>query len=377
MKRAFALAMLLVACARTAPAQKCPPGPVDIPALTAQIYEAKDPTGANVVLRAAAIGDQPLIPALRQLSKPDKELSSVAGAAQTALAKLGDEHAFSEIVDELNANPPHVFHDPERAIYKLLYIANDKAIAALLDFLAAHEAQPIIAGYEVDAPYDVRSILLEGLGDIVENAPLQGNGDYKGTMDDWVTWWQRDHAKPAPLSIGLDFSNPHSQCLERKFDWGFPMALIDLAATGDQRLIPAIKRIAATGYPYQGYAGTRAPYIWLRHDYVEVALAKFGDEKSLEISLRHPSPYADQAGLVKFEIVSGQRSMNALIESISQVDPRYAANTKPLMAALSRMVQNPPLPPDAPATMENLHKWQSWWAENRSTAKFTPYTKFE
>lgn len=377
MKRTLALAVLLLATHKLALAQQCPRGEIDIASLTEQIYEAKDPHGA-VIIRAAAIGGQSLVPALRQIAKPDKDLLSVAGAAQTALAKLGNQHAFAEIVDELNAHPAHVFHGTENAIYKLLYVANEKAIAVLLDFLAAHETQPIIVGYEVDDPYDLRTILIEGLGNIVENAPLKGEGNYKGTMDDWITWWKYDGGKPIPLSVGVDFSDPYSQCLERKFDWGFPMALLDLAATGDQRLVPAIQRIAATGYPLEVLSLNISPYPWLRHDYVEIALAKLGDQHNFDIVARQASPYPpDNTGLVKLKIIGGAKAMDALVALIPHIAPKSRPYAKPLMAGLSRMVQNPPLAPDAPPTEENLHKWQSWWTQNRSSAHFTPYTPFE
>ncbi len=59
MNKAPTLAIALLVAAFPAAAQQCPRGPIDIPALTEQIYEAKDP---NVVFRAAAIGGQALIP---------------------------------------------------------------------------------------------------------------------------------------------------------------------------------------------------------------------------------------------------------------------------------------------------------------------------
>lgn len=42
----------------------------------------------------------------------------------------------------------------------------------------------------------------------------------------------------------------------------------------------------------------------------------------------------------------------------------------PLLSALSHMVVNPPLPPDASPTNENIQKWRDWWAKNKDTAEY-------
>jgi hypothetical protein len=115
----------------------------------------------------------------------------------------------------------------------------------------------------------------------VENAPIRTNGKFTGSREDWINWSKQQ--KPIPFSISGDFQDPYEQCLGRKVEWGFDMALVDLGATGGQRAVPAIKKIATMGYPYNGYVGTRAPYIWLRHDYVETALARLGDTKEFQV----------------------------------------------------------------------------------------------
>jgi hypothetical protein len=48
-----------------------------------------------------------------------------------------------------------------------------------------------------------------------------------------------------------------------------------------------------------------------------------------------------------------------------------------LFKSLSHMVEDPPLPPNADPTAENVHKWQAWWAKNESTAKFAYATPYE
>jgi hypothetical protein len=39
-----------------------------------------------------------------------------------------------------------------------------------------------------------------------------------------------------------------------------------------------------------------------------------------------------------------------------------------VMAALSDLVNNPPLPPNAPPTLENISIWNDWWARTRTRA---------
>jgi hypothetical protein len=46
-----------------------------------------------VIYRLAAIGGDALIPALRRISKPGMPENDLPGAAQTSLARLGDEEA--------------------------------------------------------------------------------------------------------------------------------------------------------------------------------------------------------------------------------------------------------------------------------------------
>jgi hypothetical protein len=379
MNKAPALAIALLIAAFPATAQQCPRGPIDIPELTEQIYEAKDP---NVVFRAAAIGGQALIPGLRQIAKPGKSAGTVAGAAQVSLAKLGDPHAMAELDEDLHVNANADYWRYVRfdaAIDKLLLVGNERAISILMDFLVANRDRPLMIYSVTDAPeYDERYEMIKALGDIVVNAPLKGNGQYKGTLEDWVDWWTRDKAKPITLSVSSNFQDPYMQCLGRKVEWGFSMAILDLAGTGDPRVVPIVKKIAGMGYPYTGYVGTKAPYIWLRHDYVELALAELGDTKQFEFLAHHVSPYAYAPGMVQLQIVGGKKAVQALIDSASSINPpAYGAYTGPLLSTLAKMVENPPLPADAAPTPENIQRWKDWWAQNKDTARFVKMPPFE
>jgi hypothetical protein len=343
-------------------AQHCPYGGVDVGELTAQMEQTKDP---NVILRSAAIGGATLLPVLHRLSKQGMSLETVAGAAQVSLAKLGDENAMAELIDELNGG--RTLNPPSTAVQKLLIVGNSKAITALLNFLAAHPT-PVWEGWQVDHPHDIRRGIIIGLADILEEAPIRKNGKYQGTIEDWVSWWKHGQLKPNPLSISGDFQEPYLQCLCRKIEWGFPMAIVDLGATGDARAVPIIQKLGSMGYPFEGYAGTRAPYIWLRHDYVETALAAWGDAEAFATIEHELQTNAFQTAILKLQIIGRKKAVAALMDA--NVDPGYGIFNHALFKSLSEMVQNPPLPENADPTAENRQAWGAWWAKNKDAAKF-------
>jgi hypothetical protein len=360
---AMALSLL---CATHASAQKCPHGSIDIAVLTAQMETTKDP---NVILRAAAIGGQKVVSTLRKLAIPETSPDTVGGAAQASLARLGDEATYAELEIELNRKD---FAYTVWTIDKLLIVNTPRSISMLMDFLATHPG-PITLGCEVDHCYDYVPIIFNALADVVENAPIRSNSKFTNSRDDWIKWSKRE--KPIPYSIGGEFQDPYEQCLARKVEWGFDMALVDLGATDDQRALPAIRRFGTMGYPYNGYVGRSAPFIWLRHDYVETALAELGDAEEFAIIVHELQTNAFQTAILKMQIVGGKKAVSALLEA--SVNPAYAMFNQALFKSLSQMVQDPPLPPNADPTAESLQKWQAWWAKNKDTARFVKVAAYE
>jgi hypothetical protein len=231
-------------------AQKCPRGPVNVVELSAQMESTKDP---NLILRAAAIGGPALMPELRKLSIPETSSETVGGAAQASLAKLGDEATYAELDAELNGDG---FRYSVWVINKRLIVNTPRSTLMILAYLAAHPG-PITLGCETDACYDFVPFIFQSLADVVENVPIKINGKYRRSLEDWLAWSK--HEKPIPFSISADFQDPYEQCLGRKVEWGFDMALVDLGASGDQRAVPRIQKLGTMGYPYNGYAGLKAP----------------------------------------------------------------------------------------------------------------------
>ncbi len=344
--------------------QKCPTEAVNIAELTAQMESTKDP---NVILRAAAVGEQRLLPELRKLSVPRASAESVGGAAMASRAKLGDEAAYAQLDSELNANTSVV------ALEKLLLINTPRSVSMIMGYLAAHP-EPITRGCEVDACYDYVPIILKQIANKVENAPIQVRGKYRLDLNDWRAWSKRE--KPIVFSISNGLQNPYEQCLARKVEWGFDLALVDLAASGDQRLVDPIRKLGAMGYPYEGYIGTKGPpsFIWLRHDYVETALAILGDDSQFKIIVKHLNTNSFQTEIQKLEIIGGRRAVEALINSSNYFNAVWG---RPFLNALPQMVEDPPLPPDAKLSAENIRKWKDWWVQNMSKAKYVKAAAFE
>jgi hypothetical protein len=349
--------------------QHCPHGGINAAGLTAEMEKTTDP---NVIFRSAAIAGPAVLPVLHRISKPGMSAETAAGAAQVSLGKLGDENALAELNNELNART--TFYAPSRAIQKLLLVGNGRAVAILMTYLVAHPA-PVIVGFEVDNPHDLRRGLIIGLADVVENPDGGPGGKYPRTIEEWVDWWTRGKEKPSALSIGSNFHNPYLDCLCRKIEWGFSMAIIDLAATGDARAVPIIQKLEGMGYPYQGYVGSKAPYLWLRHDYVEAALATWGDAEEFGIVAHELRSNAFQNAILKLQIIGGKKAVSALMDA--DINPGYAMFNHALFPALSRMVQDPPLPADAEPSAENRQKWKDWWLSNKEKARFVKVSPFE
>jgi hypothetical protein len=219
---------------------------MDLAKLAAGMEQTSDP---NVILRSAAIAGTAVMPVLRRLSKPEMHLDTVAGAAQVSLAKLGDEQAMIELDEELNGKP--TFGGPTMAISKLLFVANGRAIKLLTTYLASHP-EPIMVGYEVDNPYDLRRGLIVALSNMVEYADDSAYGKHPRSTEEWEDSWKHGKDTPIPLFLSIDLQNPYLGCLCRKIEWGFPMAMIDLAATGDPRIVPILLKLASIGYPMKG-----------------------------------------------------------------------------------------------------------------------------
>jgi hypothetical protein len=121
--------------------------------------------------------------ASRVPASPNLEIPriSVQGFSSTAFYYL------KELDQELNGKPS--FGGPTAAISKLLFVANGRAIKLLMTYVAAH-SEPIIVGYEVDNPHDLRRGLIVALSNMVEYADDRAYGKHPRSAEEWEESWK-------------------------------------------------------------------------------------------------------------------------------------------------------------------------------------------
>src|SRR5258708_5637657 len=109
-------------------AQKCLSELGDVAAVSAQLAIARQPAE---VLEIASRYAELVVPALRKLSKPERPIESPEGAAQAALAKLGDKAAVEELREELEGAR---VRGKRQAIWKLGFVATPQPASMLIPF---------------------------------------------------------------------------------------------------------------------------------------------------------------------------------------------------------------------------------------------------
>src|SRR6185437_11899251 len=250
-----ALGLLL---SRTAVAQVCPHGEIS-PERFIALVKATD--SGDVVYRSSAIAGTSLVPTLKQLSQPRMDAASVPGAAQVSLAKFGDKTSLNELRDELNSQ-----HGGD-SIEKLLRAGSNETIDILMDYLRNHASDSALSRRYGDYTIDTRLAIVKGIARIIPNPPTNSSGTIDLSIQRWLGLWHQGNIQVLSLPEPED---AYLQCLARKIEWGFPDAILDMANTGDTRVIPLLRiltRVGDQAFTLNTISG-RARF----------ALAKLGDE---------------------------------------------------------------------------------------------------
>jgi hypothetical protein len=385
MRGVLFLTLFFLAPGRSSAAQVCPRGDVNQGALIAEIVQAgnqfaqfrrDDPNHSvpgpdrNVIYRLAAIGGNPLIPALHRISKPDMPENDIPGAAQTSLARLGDQEALQQLEQEMNGTQHGGW-----ATGKLLRAANYKAIAILMSFLVVHLNDSSLYVNMGDYGSDVRYAIINGLAPSLRNPPSEPSGVPTVTLEKWAAWWEQNKGKPLTLVISSDLQDPYLQCLARKFEWGFPEAILDLGAAGNSQAIPALKKLTQ-----MGDQRLRASGINTVRGRAQAALAKLGDPdefKAIADELESPGCFD---AVNKMQYIGGRKAVEALIESLKGANflsayPDYkndgrnaprikSGHDQAITNTLAKMVASPPEITGKPGSKK---MWLAWWARNSET----------
>jgi hypothetical protein len=385
------LAAVLLAAGR-ASAQACPRSEVNEAELIARITQAgkqfaqfrqddpnHSPPGPDrtMIYRLAAIGGKALIPALRLISEPGMSEYDLPGAAQTTLARLGDQDALEQLEKELNGTKYGGW-----AADKLLRVGNDKAIAILMSFLVAHLTDDSLNVNMGDYSSDVRYRIIGVLAPSLQNPPSEPNGNITVTLEKWAAWWEQNKGKPLTLAISGDLQDPYLQCLARKFEWGFPEAILDLGAAGDSQAIPALRKLTQIGDKRLRLSGTNTV-----RGRAQTALAKLGDPdefRAIVDELESPGCFD---AVVKMQYIGGRKAVEALIESLKGANflseyPDYKndglnaprlklGHDQAITNTLAKMVVSPAAITAKPGSKK---LWLNWWAKNGETAQLIKQT---
>jgi hypothetical protein len=162
--------------------------------------ERDDKKMREAILRLGQLGGDDTKPVLQAYADRAniKRSSNIEGAAQAALARLGDEQSMQAIIKELSSDDPIIQSD---AFVKLGMVGNSKAIRVLAPYLvdckcpkSKEPMPPVPEGKQKqdDVEYFPRCHLAaKALAKAVANPPTLTNPDFY-TEDDiakWREWW--------------------------------------------------------------------------------------------------------------------------------------------------------------------------------------------
>ena len=368
---------------------------------------------------AAVAGDE-AIPALRKIAEwPTDTPTGIycqrwVKSARVALAKLGDEK-YRDALDEAMKNPKNRFS----SLSELAIVGDDGALRTLIGFLVAHADDPAMISNFGDYETDARGGLLHDIDSIRSRrrAPGLPNANYS---PEGVARWKDYLASHKDLQLTFpvypDVADPYLKCLARKVDWGYPDAILAIAAFGGDAALPILRQFPRPsardpmGFGAVGY-GTifDRPGLWAAvQGNTQVGLAELGDRAMFDQIVSELSDEYAYEAVRKLEFIGGKQAVDALIRSldISEESTKKLQNLETpqrayqpiwrasaigvegeteqetctpfsshpyqecVMGVLPLMVKDPPLPANAKMSQENIQIWKDWWTKNKEQAVF-------
>lgn len=357
---------VLAAFALPLPArQSCPSGDADLHLLASQMKTTDDP---NVIFRSAAIGEMGLAQQLKSLAREEMIVLSVPGAAQTALAKLGDTDSLSQLRSELGRPSSNSI-----AVPKLARVNNEEAVTILMDYVVSRSGDSSRLVNFGDTTYDPLVPVEAALSSMVVLPPIEPNGDFSTDAGKWKTWWEHRKSRRVTLELPADFQDPRLQCFVRKIQWGFPDAVLDLGEYGGPKTIPLLKKLTQVG------VSVANPDFQSMKGRAQTELAKLGDLEELGKihSQLDTTKYAD--AVEKLQYIGGKDAVAAFVselanphflsgEGIPKLNIKKYSKDKDhvILRALAKMVVEPPVVSHS----RDVRQWKIWWAKNKDTAVF-------
>jgi hypothetical protein len=367
----------------------------------------------------ASVADKEALPALRKLAAWPTDKGPGAGcrswviAAQAALAKLGDEDYRAEL-----------------DLRSLSFIGDDHALLTLIEFLITHSKDPTMLQDYGDYEVDQREGILTDIDTIRRRrrAPDLPTADYSDAgITQWKTYLEKHKGQQLTFPAYPNVDDPYLRCLARRVDWGYPDAILAIAATGGNAALRTLQQFPRPDKPEaMGFVvspPSTMPWSNIQGN-LQVGLAQLGDNEMFDQIVAELSGATAYESVRKLEFIGGKRAVDALVKVLDVPEEvvqkarsqgpgcgngpafchaRYRDLYKPiwgtvryyaeidrescftetfhecLVYVLGHMVKHPPLGPGADATAQNMSMWREWWAKNRERAELVvkPTQKFE
>jgi hypothetical protein len=376
----------------------------------------------------ASVAGEEALPALRKIASwptdaaPGNYCQRWVSASRVALAKLGDE-TYRQELDAAFRNPKTRF----LPLGELGIVGDDQALRSLIEYLIQHATDPSMYHDFGDYGSDTREGLLQEIDMIRRRrrVPDLPAADFSpaGILQ-WKEYLEKHKDQQLTFPVYPNVSDPYLKCLARKVEWGYPDAILAIAAFGRESALPILRQFPppSKGEP-MGFASSFGSLFehggtWANiQGNTQVGLAQLGDPEMFEQIVSELSDKTAYEAVRKLEFIGGKSAVNALVHSLDLTEevakkvqglptpiesfmPIWKAGPVPVkgeieqetcipfsshpyqgcvMGVLALMVKNPPLPPNAKLTKENIQIWKDWWAKNKDQVEFVqrPVPSFE
>jgi hypothetical protein len=385
------------------------------------------PSTFDLYALASVAGDD-ATPALRKIAAwpldtlPGSRCPQWVAASRDALGKLGDKDSRS-LLDAQLSRP----QTPQNAFASLSFIGDDRALLTLIHYLVDHAQDSAMVHDFGDYEEDERDWFLQAIDSIRRRRRVPGlpTADYSPAgIAQWKEYLATHEGQQLTFPVYPNVSDPYLKCLARRVEWGYPDAILAIAASGNNSAASVLRQFPSpTQRSLMGFERS-VPFNahWsLIQGNVQVALAQLGDREMFDHIVSELGGAFAYESVRKLEFLGGKPAVDALINALSVPDEFvekarskacgqsvycYGSGQIPwkpiwtvtpmaaeidretclteryhacLIGVLALMVKNPPLPTTAPATPENIQKWKDWWTGKKDHAVFVqrPVQPFE
>jgi len=348
-------------------AQKCVNELGDVATVSAQLATTKQ---SAVVLDIAARYGDLVVPALRKLSRPERPIESPEGAAQAALAKLGDKAALQELREELEGTR---VREKRQAIWKLGFAATPETASMLMSFILTDNCKHCLS--LGDTGEDPRVFVHEMLTRMLPNPPIERSTFTSNDLAVWQMWWQGNKGHLTMVEPHRKLADPNLRCLAIRAEWHRVEAVALLAEAAGASVMPVLRDLVRLGYKDE--LGT---FNTVRGA-ARTALAMLGDRSEFDTIVQQlrSSDYVD--ALLKLRYIGTREAVEAITTNIGET-AYITRNGKPsdfegqvrrhrneFLTVLAQMVKDSPLKEKDSYSDQDVELWKSWWTKNRESAE--------